>query len=188
MSKIKIIIPGESIGLIEEYIGKTGTYENSEGYIRGKYLGLLEIDEIKHEVLVTQVRKLKLINIGDEVLGVIYNISGVFGYVKIEVKNGEPLDRSFTGILYPHRVIKDINNVYRVGDEIFAKVISKKNRAIHLSITDRKYGVINAFCRRCGNRLIRIGDNKLKCTKCGNIEHRKLSVYYSKEVSEWILK
>ena len=178
--KNKIVTPGEPIGLIEEYIGRNGTYEDEKGVIRGKYAGLLQIEQIKHEVEVRRIREPLSINIGDEVIGRIFNVSGVFGYVKIEIKNGRPLDRSFTGVVYPHRMVKDISNVYRVGDHIFARVVSLKNRTIHLSIVGKKYGIIKAFCKKCGSPLIKTKKEELKCPKCGNKENRKLSIYYSK--------
>ena len=180
--KKELLTPGEPIGLIEEYIGHDGTYEDEGGVIRGKYLGIAHIDNIKREVYVKRIREPLLIKVEDEVLGRIFNISGVFGYVRIEIKNNRPLDRSFTGVLYPHKVVKDINNVYRVGDHIYARVVSLKNRTIHLSIASRNYGVIKAFCRYCGTILVKIRSNELRCPRCGNKEKRKLSIYYDRLV------
>jgi len=180
----KIVIPGEKIGAIEEYIGLNGTYEDSDGNIRSKYFGILSLNLEKHEALVTRIRKPVLIEVEDEVIGRIFNISGVFGYVKIEVKNGKPLDRSFIGILYPPQVVREIKNVYNVGDYILARVVSLKNRAVHLSIAGKKYGVIKAFCRACGSMLIKKIDGILKCHKCGNMERRKISIHYGKEWGE----
>jgi len=176
----KLVTPGEPIGLIEEYISDEGTYEDGSGVVRGKYLGFLNIDKLKREATVSKIRKPILLEIGDEVIGRIFNVSGVFGYVKIEIKNGEPLDRTFTGVVYPHRIVKDVSKVYRVGDHIYARVISLKNRTIHLSITGKKYGVIKAFCRKCGATLVKAGREELKCPKCGNKEIRKLSLYYNR--------
>jgi exosome complex component CSL4 len=180
--KKELLTPGEPIGLIEEYIGHDGTYEDERGVIRGKYLGAVHIDDIKREVHVKRMKEPLLIKVGDEVIGRIFNVSGVFGYVKIEVKNNKPLDRSFTGVLYPHKVVKDINNVYRVGDHIYARVVSLKNRTIHLSIAGRNYGVIKAFCKYCGSVLVKVRNNELRCSRCGNKEKRKLSIYYNRLV------
>ena len=176
----RIITPGEKIGAIEEFIGLEGTYEDEEGYIRSKYMGVLNIDLNRHEAIVDRIRKPILIELEDEVLGRLFNISGVFGYVKIDIKNRRPLDRGFIGILYPPRVVKEVKNIYNIGDYIFAKVVSLRNRAIHLSITGKKYGVITAFCRYCGSILKKEIDGLLKCPRCGNIEKRKISIYYNK--------
>jgi len=180
--KKEVLTPGEPIGLIEEYIGYDGTYEDEKGVIRGKYLGIVYIDHIKREAHVKRIKEPLLVKVGDEVIGRIFNISGVFGYVRIEIKNNKPLDRSFTGVLYPHRMVKDINNVYRVGDHIYARVISLRNRTIHLSIAGKNYGVIKPFCRYCGTLLVKVRNNELKCPKCGNKENRKLSAYYDRLV------
>ncbi len=175
-----IVFPGYKIGVIEEYIGEQGTYIDDYGCIRSKYLGFAEVDLEKHRVQIKPLRKLKLINIGDEIIGRIFNISGVFGYVKINIVNGIILDRQFTGIVYPHRIVKNVEEVYRIGDYIFSKVVSKLNRAIHLSIKEDRYGVIYTKCSICGSEMIRVSRNKLKCKQCSNTEERKLSNLYGK--------
>jgi len=44
-------------------------------------------------------------------------------------------------------------------------------------------GVIHADCSICGSTLEKIGQNRLKCARCGNTENRKLASDYG-SVSE----
>lgn len=175
--------PGKNIGVIEEFESKNvGTYINGKGIIRSKYLGYIFKDLATRQIDVKPFRKPILINIGDKVIGGIINISGVYGYVKIEVINGKPLDRVFSGVIYPHTHVRMIDDVYRVGDYIIAKVESKVNRTIHLSMRGEENGVILAKCSYCGDKLKKIGKNALRCIRCGNVELRKLSRHYGKVI------
>ena len=174
--------PGKEIGVMEEYLADKGTYIDRQGVIRSKFLGVIFKDKDLRKVVVKPIRKLKILEVDEVVLGRVLNVSGVFGYVKIEAVNFKPLDRNFNGIVYPHRVVSRIENVYREGDYIIAKVISKVNRSLHLSIAEPDYGVILAKCSYCGEVLKPLSKNKLKCPKCSNIEGRKISRLYGKVV------
>jgi len=186
-SKITMIsTPGLKVGTIEEFIPKYGAYEDKEGNIRSMYWGVAIADIRSKDLIVTPVKKLRIVNVGDEVIGRIVNFSSVYAIVEVFVSNGKSLNRSFSATLHPPRNLsnpKDIHRLYKLGDYILAKVVSKLNRTIHLSIDaddDSKYGVILAFCQRCGSQLIRskISNNKLICKKCKNIEERKVSNQY----------
>ena len=174
--------PGKKLGVIEEYFPSKGTYSDESGIIRSIFLGKVLKDSKTRKVEVYPYRKLKIINIGDVVMGRLISVSGVFGYVRIESINFKPLDREFNGIVYPPRVSMRVDNVYREGDYILAKVISKVNRTVHLSIQGDEYGVVYAQCSYCGRKLKQVGKNKLRCTKCSNIEIRKLSKFYGKVI------
>lgn len=176
--RIEESYPGKEIGVIEEYFPSIGTYTDTNGIIRSLFLGKTMKDIKTHKVEVYPIRKLKIINVGDIIMGRIINVSGVFGYVKIEAVDYKPLDREFNGIVYPHKLVNRVDSVYRVSDYILAKVVSKVNRSIHLSIEGEEYGVIYAKCSYCGMMMMKIGKNKLRCKKCDNIERRKLSKFY----------
>ena len=172
--------PGKKLGVIEEYFPSEGTYIDEGGAIRSIFLGQVRKDGKTRKVDVHPYRRLKIINVGDTVMGRITNISGVFGYVKIESLNFKPLDREFNGIVYPPRIGRRVNMIYREGDYILAKVVSKVNRSLHLSIEGNDYGVVYARCNYCGGELKQIGKSRLKCIKCNNIETRKLSKFYDR--------
>lgn len=184
--KTLLVTPGLKIGTIEEYMPKRGAYEDKDGNIRSLFLGKAVIDIESKDLVILPFKKMKLINIGDSIIGRITNFSGFYALVDIFAVNTTPLDRKFNGTLHPPKVIKDIKDIYKLyklGDYIYAKVISKLNRTIHLSVSGRNYGVIMAYCSNCGVPLIKEKENnKLKCPKCKNIEERKISKLYGEVI------
>ncbi|MEM0056895.1 MAG: exosome complex RNA-binding protein Csl4 [Candidatus Geothermarchaeota archaeon] len=175
-----VILPGNKIGIIEEYVPCKGTYVDKNGIIRSLFVGTLIKDEIKREVYVIPVKELEIVNVNSVVTGRIIDITGVYGHVTIEVVNNRILKKPFIGILYPHVYTTDVTSLYSVRDYVVARVVSKANRAIHLSIEGDEFGVIRAYCRYCGNILKPIDKGRLKCSRCNNIELRKTSINYGK--------
>jgi exosome complex component CSL4 len=68
----------------------------------------------------------------------------------------------------------------RNGDIIKAKVINVENRMLQLSIVSPEYGVVYAYCSRCGT-ILELQGNRLNCTKCDRGERRKIARTYGKE-------
>jgi len=69
------------------------------------------------------------------------------------------------------------------SDIVRAKVINMKNRVTQLSIQEPEYGVIFAFCSKCGAPL-ELKRTRLVCPNCGRMERRKLSNLYGREALE----
>lgn len=186
MEKTKVI-PGVKVGVIEEYLyDKKALYEDA-GIIRSKFLGYIIKNMDERKISVKTLRVLKVPKVGDEVIGRIYSISGVYGYVRIfhVIGKKEFTDRQFHGIVYPHRKVANVKESYDVGDYIYAVVSSIVNRAIHLSINKDIYGVIESRCNNCGGNYRVIGKDRVKCLRCGNIDKKKLSKFYGKVVVLW---
>lgn len=181
------VIPGMKVGVIEEYLyDKKMLYEDA-GVIRSKFLGYIIRNMNERRISVKALRFIKIPKVGDEVIGRIYNVSGVYGYVKIfyVVGKKEFMDREFHAIVYPHRKVTSIREIYDVGDYIYAVISSIINRAIHLSINKDIYGVIESRCNNCGGIYKVIGRDRVKCLKCGNIGRKKLSKFYGKVAALW---
>ncbi len=186
----ELVNPGDYIALIEEFIPGVNTYVD-ESIIRAEVAGFIKINWKDRVISVTPIKTPITIDVGDEVIGKIFHISGVFGYVEIRLikKKADDgwilLDSKYTGVLYPHiKVNNDVGFIYRIRDEILAYVESKRNRTIHLSIRGERYGVIRAFCRQCRSELTITKNNKgrvmLRCPICKNEESRKLSRFYGR--------
>jgi exosome complex component CSL4 len=69
--------------------------------------------------------------------------------------------------------------VCKAGDILRAKVISDKNRVLHLTTNDKDLGVVYAFCSRCGQSLAQ-KRFIMRCPECGNTERRKTASDYDK--------
>ncbi len=177
--------PGKKIGVIEEYLPGVGTYTGVNGFIRAKVVGKIKKDSKSRQVKVLKEERVATLEEGDEVVGTVATVSGVYGNVKIEVANEKLLRTPQKGIVYPSRVIRRRGGQYRQGDIVFAAIVSKKNRTLHLTIDDVRYGVVKATCNFCGYEMtpVRRGrSTMLRCPGCGEQEQRKVSDLYSKIV------
>jgi exosome complex component CSL4 len=74
-----------------------------------------------------------------------------------------------------------MSNIFKVGDIVRAKVISRMNKTFHLSTKGNNLGVISSYCSLCGE-ILSIDRKRLLCKKCGSTENRKISVDYGKDV------
>lgn len=173
--------PGRKLGVIEEYIPGPGTYSGEEGDIRSLMAGRIHKGRDR-TVRVIPEKEPTYPSIGDEVMGVVIGLSGIFGILRIEVINDKIFKNLLTGVLYPSGRRFKNERQFRLGDIVYARVESLKNRTIHLNISDRKFGVIKAWCNRCGGLLVRDPDRKsvLLCRTCGREERRKVSNRYGR--------
>ena len=172
--------PGKRLAVIEEYCPGDGVL-CIDGILRAEVLGRIKIDFSERVVSIARFKELPIVKVGDEVIGRITELTGVYGVTKVEAINGKLIDRVFTAVTYPTRHLKENEKQYKPGDIIIAIVESLKNRMIHLSIKGSKYGVIQARCSVCGSILtpLRKGvESTLSCKRCGNKEKRKISDLY----------
>ena len=90
---------------------------------------------------------------------------------------------SFEGMVHISQTSKayidSMSDAFNEGDVIKAKVLNINRFPYQLTTIGRKMGVIMAYCRLCGNKLV-VRDSKLYCRRCRNEEHRKVSSDYGK--------
>jgi exosome complex component CSL4 len=179
-----LVLPGERLGVIEEFIPDSGTYVK-DGVIFSKIVGRSLMDLQTRRVSVYPVVKGVVVpKVGTVVVGQVGNAQSDNVLVKIFRIGNKKLTGNFGGILHvsdvSDRYVNSISDVCKTGDIIRAKVISEKNQAFHLSTNDKGLGVLYGFCSRCGTLLEQHGYD-LKCPKDGNVEGRKMSPDYGKE-------
>jgi len=179
-----IVLPGERLGVIEEFIPDSGTYVK-DGIIYSQIVGRALTDLLNKRVSVYPlVRGATVPKVTSTVMGQVGNAQSDNVLVRIFKIGSKKLSGVFTGILHisdvQERYVDSMNDVCKPGDIIRAKVISEKNQIYHLSTTDKNLGVLYAFCSRCGN-LLEQKRYEMRCPKCGNIEKRKTAVDYGKE-------
>jgi len=179
-----LVLPGERLGVIEEFIPDSGTYV-TDGVIFSKIVGRSLLD--------LQNRRVSVYPVGNEavfpkvatvVIGQIGNAQSDNVLVKIFKIGQKRLSGNFGGILHvsdvSDRYVDSMSDVCKPGDIVRAKVISEKNQTFHLSTNDKNLGIMYAFCSRDG-ALLEQDRYDLKCPKCGNIERRKIAPDYGKE-------
>jgi exosome complex component CSL4 len=179
-----LVLPGDRLGVIEEFIPNSGTYVK-DGIIYSKIVGRALMDLMNKRVSVYPLTSgVTVPKVSTTVVGQVGNSQSDNVLVRIFRIGPEKLSGVFSGILHisdvQDRYVDSMNDVCKPGDIIRAKVISEKNQIYHLSTFDKDLGVLYAFCSRCGN-LLEQKRYEMHCSKCGNIEQRKIALDYGKE-------
>jgi len=179
-----VVVPGEEIGVIEEFLPGEGTYVDGDS-VRSMILGKAVLDVLERRVRVYPLVKRGPLAIerGDVVLGEVVGMKKDVAVVlirKVEDKN-LVLNKPLHGMLHISQVsdkfVEFLSDMVRVTDILRAKVINSRP-PYQLSIKERGLGVITAFCSNCQIPMI-IRNRKLYCPRCRVQEERKLSVKYS---------
>lgn len=181
----QIVLPGERLGVIEEFIPDAGTYVR-DGVICSKVVGRALLDLQNKRVSVYQlVHGARVPKNGSVVLGQVSNVQTQNAVMRIFKIGTTQLSGFFTGILHISdvrlRYVESMFNVCKPGDILRAKVISEKNRTYHLSTKDKNLGVVYAFCSQCGH-MLELRRQGMLCLRCGKIEKRKTALDYGKGV------
>lgn len=181
----KEVFPGDKLGVIEEFIEGKGAYKKN-GVVRSEELGITEYDILDHVVEVEKITpKLIILNEGDEVIAEVGSVARRDARVDIFMVNKNEVFPSFGGVIHISDIsknyVKNIDSAMRNGDIIKAKVVNVKNRLNQLSLEGGDYGVIYAYCSRCGS-LLEKNRNRLNCPKCNRTERRQTARNYGEEV------
>ncbi len=179
----QFVLPGERLGVIEEFVSNAGTYVK-DGVIYSKVVGRALPDTLNKRVSVYPlVRGAKVPKIGSKVLGQVTKVQKQNAFVRIFRIGEHQLSGYFSGILHISdvhlRYVDSMFNVCKPGDIIRAKVISDKNGTFHLFTKDRELGVVYAFCMQCGY-ILEQKRQRMHCSRCGEIEKRKTALDYGK--------
>jgi len=179
------VLPGERLGVIEEFIPDAGTYVK-DGVIYSKVVGRALLDLSNKRVSVySLVHEARVPKVGSTILGQVSNVQTQNAGVRIFKIDKKQLSGFFTGVLHISdvqlRYVESLFNVCKPGDIIRAQVISEKNRVYHLSTKDKNLGVVYAFCSRCGY-MLELKRQGMCCPRCGKIEKRKTALDYGKEI------
>jgi exosome complex component CSL4 len=177
----QLVVPGDRIGVIEEFIPDTGTYVK-DGVIYSKVIGRVLIDLTHKRVTIHQLTESAKVPVtGSTVVGQVSNAQNETAGVRIFEVGSDEVEGAFQGILHVSdvqmRYVDSMFDVCKAGDILRARVISEKNMTYHLSTKDKNLGVVYAFCSNCGS-LLEPRRQAMHCPKCGRIERRKLASDY----------
>ncbi len=180
----QFVVPGEPLGVIEEFMAGSGTYVE-QGTIHSRTIGRALLDLLNKEVSVYSLAgALHVPKTGSIVLGQVSEVQNRMATLRIVNIGKRQLAGFFTGVIYVSDAgpgfVKNMFDVCRAGDIVRAKVISEKNRMYHLSTADENLGVIYGFCSGCGH-FVSFSKRRLQCTFCGRIERRKMASDYGEE-------
>ncbi|MEM2868956.1 MAG: exosome complex RNA-binding protein Csl4 [Thermoplasmata archaeon] len=177
----RMVLPGEEIGTMEEFLPGQGTYEEN-GKIYSALAGVLEIDPRE---MVTNIRAFNppvKLKIGDAVIGRVTDIRSSMvevELIKVAGKDRAISDQGVASIHIAHiseNYVPDIESQFRLLDYIRAKVI-QVTPSIQLSTVGPEFGVIRALCSVCRIPMVVKGEH-LYCEACHRTESRKLARSY----------
>lgn len=182
--KDRDVYPGEKLAVIEVLQDGPGAYQQ-DGDVRSAELGKAHyhLDERRVDVE-KKTRELVLPLEGLEVMAEAGSVMRRDARVDIFIVDGKLIHEPYAGVIHISDVdreyVKDMGMAVRNGDIVKARIINTKNRMVQLSIMSPDYGVVYAYCSRCG-ALLEQRRNRLNCPKCDRIERRKIAKTYGRE-------
>ena len=180
----KAVVPGDTICVIEEFLPGPWTYTDN-GVVRATITGKVQVDIVTRTVSIKpSVKLLEIPMRGYYVYGYVVMVKDEFAIIRITRTSSThriKYTSTFTGLLHisqsSDKFIKNLYDVVRVGDIVKAKVLNDAP-PYNLTLKEPKLGVVLAFCGVCGGKLAKISTDTLKCSLCGEIEKRKVSIDY----------
>ncbi|HEC96148.1 MAG TPA: RNA-binding protein [Euryarchaeota archaeon] len=183
----QIVIPGEELGTVEEYLPGENVYERS-GKLYSKVMGRVYFNKgMTLSVNVEPLKKIPLIKEKSVVVARVMEVKDNVAIVEVlyvEGLHNRGLASPIVTAAIPisqisNEFIKDIRTKIRVSDIVRARVISTQ-KGIFLTIKPPDMGVIKAYCSICRRELVRVSGNTLRCERCNTNETRKLSSLYDR--------
>jgi exosome complex component CSL4 len=180
----KNVLPGDFLSTEEEFEpGKNAFAENGE--VRSDSIGKAAEDTRQKTVSVEKHMDILPARINDTVVGEVVLVKESSANLdilpepdehkrKVLLHSSASLPIRFVSRDY----VKNIHDMFKIGDLVKAKIASVKPFGIDLKTNEPELGVIRAFCSRCRQPLHLFGA-QLKCLACGSTEQRKLSREYS---------
>ena len=180
----QIVMPGDKLGIIEQYLPGEGTYDDN-GEIKSSVLGNVKINQKMKVISVESDAKPALLKVGDVVYGQITDIKPQRANVKIDCikDNARPLALPYMGAIHISQAKKDylekLSDAFRIGDIVQAKVVKITGDNVDLGTVDDDCGVLKAMCTRCRDYMHTTKKrNELQCNTCNKKEKRKISKNY----------
>jgi exosome complex component CSL4 len=178
-----IVLPGDRLGVIEEFIPGLGTFED-EGIIFATIYGKIEIDMKNREIAVIANNQppIGLVN-GDIIIARVTSVKAKMAMVEIFHSQRKDFPIPFAAMISIRNIrqgyVDYIDEQFVQDDWIRAKVVDVSSVPIQIATDEPHLGVVRAYCRFCGAQLTLKG-NKLECSDsgCHRLSKRKLANDY----------
>jgi len=181
---MKHTIPGEFLAAEEEFESGANTFEEN-GNIFSDSVGKISEDKAQRTVSILKEKELLPLKVGSIVFGKVNLVRSSSVLVEIfaaRSEKGRQVSRMTMASLPVRNVaqgyVKQLNEKFRIGDIIKAKVSMVSPYGIDLRTNEPELGVIRGYCTKCRTPLSVFG-RMLKCTKCGSNETRKIASEYT---------
>lgn len=179
----KLVVPGDEVGMAEEWLSGKGTYED-DGKIHAAHLGIVKYDEEELEARVESINPIVEVQEGDIVYGVVEARKNSMVVLSIDMVEGysrgvkEDIEASLHISKVSDDYTEELENEYLVGDIVRAKVVQAEP-TIRLSTIGKGFGIVKAYCSSC-RKDMEYKNGKLYCPRCDIYERRKVSQAYGK--------
>jgi exosome complex component CSL4 len=178
------VVPGEKLGVVEEFDPGRGTVDVN-GIVYSAQTGTVTVDNKRRIVTVKTATGPPVVpEEGSSIIGIVEKIQEKMAIINIVMVDGKRMELPFTGMLHisnsSPRFERVMGEVCKPNDILRAKVIDTSQRIPKLTTVGRDLGVIKAYCSRCGNQLVLSG-SILRCSVCRNVERRRLAEDFESE-------
>lgn len=181
MDQEQLVMPGDKIGVEEEYAASENAFVDDDGTIRSAIIGKVFIDEGKISV-VNEKRDVRKFRRGMFVIGTITDDVKSVMFVKLDNVqiNGKEYIALKDGkiVAQTRRPPAKPEKQAGVGDVIIAKILYEDPEIFTLTLNDNESGVVYADCRLCGSEMRADGNSALVCDNCKSRINRKVSPMY----------
>ncbi len=170
-------LPGDKLATIEEFAPGEGSAISGESVI-STVVGYANQDMANRVINVEQGKRTieNLPRPGDYVVGTVQSAQPSMAQVLIEGVNDQPSNKEFTAMLSMRDERRRRNSSpIKAGDVVRARVLSLKNAIIHLTVDAPNCGVLYTVCSICGNDVVAISRDRVKCRECGWVDERLLA-------------
>jgi exosome complex component CSL4 len=183
MGDSDIVFPGDELGVAEQFMPGSGTYEE-DGKVYAARLGEAHLDPSAFTAEVRPKTTTPLeIEEGDVVIGRVSSLRKSFVSIDVEAEASQP-DRDpiteASGTLHISKISPDyidqIEDAFRIGDIVRARVIEVEP-SIQLLTKDDELGVLLARCPKCRTVMEAKGEG-LVCPDCDWKSRAKLAADY----------
>lgn len=178
------VFPGDRLAVIEEYGEGEGTYQ-SDGEVRSAEIGVTRHNRDARSVAVE--KKTPEIIVPEEGMVAVAEVGSVArrdARVDIFMLDGRHVHPTYSGVIHISDISQDytknIDMALRSGDIVKGRIVNVKNRLNQMSLASPEYGVVYAYCSRCGG-LLENERGRLTCPDCGRVERRKTARSYGRE-------
>lgn len=177
------VLPGQVLGVIEEYIPEKGSAYELDGTIYAAKVGFIDINPRTRGIRIKGEPEPNQLKRGDQVIGFIRRIRKYSVGLDLYKRNDQILFSPIEANIHVSRVsrqyVQKLEDAFQETDIVRARVIGKRGGEFELSTEANYLGVVYADCSVCGNTLRR-KDRLLICDHCGNREKRLLANDYGR--------
>jgi exosome complex component CSL4 len=180
------VLPGEKLGVIEEYIPGDGTFQDEDDIIYATITGTVHIDMKERKISVEgSTRQPVYPKRNDIVFGEVQSVTKKSAIINIFQIGDTECPVTFSGYLFIKNTaggyVEQMRDLFAPGDLVIARVQRQTDGLARLSTVGTRFGVFQASCSRCGEPL-QLQGKRLECIECGNFEQRKIAQKYGQLV------